>query len=150
MSHHSHPSEDLDPYDYDDLDPYPNQDPYPDLDPYSDRTAIPSTDAACRALLDQSVEFLIILRGGSTKDPGARLSVLASLAAEAAERIPDAVWSARVLHRYTWDLVAERLAITADAARKRYSHDTRTRSELAMHDHRCRAVNTNDCRPMCK
>jgi hypothetical protein len=132
-----------------DFDPYPELDPYQTLDPYPDRTAIPSTDAECRALIDDIVASLIILRGGSTRDPGAILSVTASVAAEADDRIPETVWIART-HGYTWDRIGERLALTAGAARKRYRHYVHIRTDLAIHDELCRAINTNRCRPMCR
>jgi hypothetical protein len=134
-----------------DLDPYPELDPYQtvDVDPCQDRTAIPSTDTECRALIDDIVTSLIILRGGSTNDPGAILSVTASVAAEAGDRIPEAVWMART-HGYTWDRIGDRLALTAQAARKRYRHYVQSRTELAMHDELCRGFNTNQCRPVCR
>ena len=131
-----------------DIDPNQTHDPYPDIDPYPDRTAIPSTDAECRALIDDIVTSLIILRGGSANDPGAILSVTASIAAEAGDRLPETVWTART-HQYTWDQIAERLALTAtNAARKRYGHHVRIRTELAIHHQRCQAINTDQCRPI--
>jgi hypothetical protein len=97
-------------------------DPYPPelFDPCPNRTTFPYVDSSCRALLDQAVLSLITLRGGATLDPGARLSVLASLAHDADGRIPDTVWIARVHHGYTWNDIAERLGITAKTARYRY------------------------------
>ena len=129
---------------------YPDPYPYDDLDPYPNRTLIPSCDADCQALIDQAVESLIILRGGSTRDPGAHMSVLASLAAEADDRIPDTVWSARTHHHYTWNLIAERLALTPQAARKRYSHYVQLRSQPPVHEQRCQTICTQFCQPMCK
>lgn len=107
----------------------PDLDPYPDIDPWSDRTAIAHVDVACRALLDDVVASLILLRGGHPKDPGATISVLASLIAEADSRLPDAVADARD-HRYTWDRIAERLGTTIPTAQRRYSAHHRVRTEL--------------------
>jgi hypothetical protein len=126
-----------------------NPDPYPHIDAHPDRTALPATDADCRALIDDIVASLIILRGGSTNDPGAILSVTASVAAEATDRIPETVWLART-HGYTWDRIGDRLTLTAQAARKRYGPYVRTRTALAVHDHLCRPITTNPCRPMHK
>jgi hypothetical protein len=84
-----------------------------------DRTAIPYTDAATAALLDSAVDALVTVRGGRGSDPGARLSVLASLSAELDERTRDVVWRAR-RRRLSWEIIAERLAMTASGARSRY------------------------------
>jgi hypothetical protein len=113
----------------------------------ADNNRTHSTDAECRTLIDDIVASLIILRGGSTNEPGAILSVTASIAAEAGDRIPETVWLART-HGYTWDRIGERLALSAGAARKRYRYYVRTRTDLATHDELCRAINTNRCRPM--
>lgn len=101
--------------------------PYPY--PYLDRTAIAYTDSASGALLDDITAVLVDLRGGSPQDPGARLSVLASILAEADSRIPDTVWCARA-HHYSWEQIAERIGITTSAARRRYSRYATQRSEL--------------------
>jgi hypothetical protein len=126
-----------------------NHHPHPRIDAHPDRTGLPATDAACRALIDDIVTSLIILRGGSTHDPGAILSVTASVAAEATDRIPETVWLART-HGYTWDRIGDRLILTAQAARKRYGPYARTRTDLAMHDQQCRSITTNPCRLMPK
>ncbi|MGH9057916.1 MAG: hypothetical protein ACRDZY_00135 [Acidimicrobiales bacterium] len=102
------------------LDPYPEVDPYPDVEPWPDRTAIPDTDTECRVLVDDAVSSLIVLRGGSQKDPGAYISVLVSLAVETDGRVPDAVADARE-KGYSWDCIADRLATTVAAARHRYA-----------------------------
>ena len=94
-----------------------------------DRTLIPSTDAACRAVLDSALTCLILVRGGIPHDPGSRISTLVSLIAEADARLPDAVADAR--HQgYTWHRIAERLGTTVPAARHR----------LASYARRCRQL----------
>jgi hypothetical protein len=85
-----------------------------------DRTVIPYTDAASAALLDSAIDALVTVRGGSGSDPGARLSVLASLAAELDERTRDVVRRAR-RQQLSWEIIAERLATTAHGARSRYA-----------------------------
>jgi hypothetical protein len=92
-------------------------------------TAIPYTDTASAGLIDEAVRALVILRGGSAHDPGASLSVLVSLAAEAEARIPDAVWLARVRHGYSWGQVAERLGLVTETVRRRYGDYVRACSE---------------------
>jgi hypothetical protein len=111
------------------LDPYPDFDPFTEPDPYPDRTGIPYTDTASTTLLDELVNSLIILRGGATLDPGAQLSVLASLQAQTDQRIPNLVLIARLHHGYPWTTIASRLAITTDTARRRYSTYIHARSK---------------------
>jgi hypothetical protein len=114
----------------------PQRSPDHDLsDPgwWPDHTLIPSTDAACRAILDHALSCLILVRGGSTRDPGAHISTLASLIAEADARLFDAVADARV-HGYTWNRIAERLASTISAARHRFVAYTRCRRQLSLFD----------------
>jgi hypothetical protein len=89
-----------------------------------DRTAIPYTDAASAALLDSAIDALVIVRGGRTSDPGARLSVLASLSAELDERTHLVVSRAR-RRQLSWEIMAERLATTAPHARSRYAAKSR-------------------------
>lgn len=89
-----------------------------------DRTAIPYTDSASAMLLDSAIEALVIVRGGRTSDPGARLSVLASLSAELDERTRLAVSRARS-RQLSWEIIAERLAMTAPRARSRYAVEAR-------------------------
>ncbi|MGH9656250.1 MAG: hypothetical protein ACRD6B_22635 [Bryobacteraceae bacterium] len=93
-----------------------------------DRTTIPYTDAASATLLDSAVDALVTVRGGRRSDPGARLSVLASLSAELNERTRDLVWRAR-RHQLSWEIIAERLATTASAARSRYDEHVKAREE---------------------
>ena len=85
-----------------------------------DRTAIPYTDAASAMLLDSAVDALVTVRGGHTSDPGARLSVLASLSAELEARTRLVVTRARG-RQLSWEIIAERLATTAPRARNRYA-----------------------------
>ena len=89
-----------------------------------DRTAVPYTDAASAMLLDSAVDALVTVRGGSTSDPGARLSVLASLSAELDERTRDVVSRARS-RQLSWEVIAERLAMTAPRARSLYAVEVR-------------------------
>lgn len=93
-----------------------------------DRTVIPYTDAASAMLLDSAADALITVRGGARSDPGARLSVLASLTAELDERTRDVVWRAR-RQKLSWELIAERLATTASSARSRYNQHVDTRHD---------------------
>jgi hypothetical protein len=94
---------------------------------WPDHTLIPGTDATCRAILDHALACLILVRGGEPRDPGAVISSLVSLIADAGDRLPDAVATARA-HGYTWNRVAERLGTTIPAARHRFaSHARRTR-----------------------
>jgi hypothetical protein len=93
-----------------------------------DRTAIPYTDTASAMLLDSAVDALVTVRGGRTSDPGARLSVLASLSAELDERTRDVVWRAR-RRRLSWEIIAERTAMTASGARSRYGRHVQDREE---------------------
>jgi len=98
-------------------------------DPGPGFTAIPYTDTDSAGLIDEALRSLVVLRAGSTRDPGAVLSVLVSLAAEVGARVPDAVWLARARHGYSWDQVAERLGITTESARRRYADYVRARSD---------------------
>ena len=108
---------------YPDFDPYwPDHEPYPDHDPSPDRTAVPYVDQDCRVLLDQVIDSLVILRGGSCLDPGAQLSTIASIQQDIQRRIPLAVIVARTHHGYPWNTIADRLGITPLAARSRH-HD---------------------------
>lgn len=104
--------------------------PWDMTDPRRDRSEIPHTDAASEALVDELVDTLIIFRCPmGLGDAGATISVLASLQAEIAIRLPDAVADARD-QGYTWDEIAMRLATTASAARHRYAAYTRSMREL--------------------
>ena len=102
---------------------------HPDPTPWwPDHTLIPSTDAACRAILDHALTCLILVRGGDPRDPGAAISTLVTLIAGADALLPDAVADAR--HRgYTWNRIAERLGSTIPAARRRYADYARCRRQ---------------------
>ena len=85
-----------------------------------DRTVIPYTDAASAMLLDSAIDALVTVRGGRPSDPGARLSVLASLSAELDERTCLVVSRARRC-QLSWEIIAERLATTVPRAKSRYA-----------------------------
>ena len=109
----------------------PPRDDLADSDRWLDRTLIPSTDPACRAVLDRALTCLILIRGGAPHDPGARVSTLVSLIAEADARLPDAVADAR--HQgYTWHRIAERLGTTVPAARHRFASYARRCRQLRL------------------
>ena len=104
-----------------------------DSDRRPDRTLIPSADAACRAVLDHAVTCLVLVRGGVPHDPGARISTLVSLIADADARLPDAVADAR--HQgFTWNHIAERLGSTIPAARHRFAGYARHTRQLRLFD----------------
>lgn len=94
-----------------------------------DKTAIPSTDAYTIALIDDTVEFLVVVRGGGIGDAGAALSCLVSLIGEADSRLADVVADARD-QGYTWDDIADRLAASASGARRRYAGYARWRRSV--------------------
>jgi hypothetical protein len=96
---------------------------------WPDHTLIPFTDAACDAILDHALSCLIMARGGNLRDPGATISTLVSLIAEADARLIETVADARE-YGYTWNLIAERLGSTIPAARHRYADYARWRREL--------------------
>jgi hypothetical protein len=100
---------------------------------WPDHTLIPISDAVCRAILDRALTCLILARGGDLHDPGASISTLASLLAEAQAHLPDAVADARALG-YSWDRVAERLGCSISAARHRYADYARCRRQLDLFD----------------
>jgi hypothetical protein len=111
--------------------------PYSALEAYGaklrtgERTDWPVTDNDCRALLEQAVHDLIVLRDGSENDPGSKLSVLESLRLAAEDWIPEIVFEARVAHDYSWDRVATRLGLfSALAARRRYGFYERVHPDL--------------------
>ena len=92
-----------------------------------------SADAACRTVLDHAVTCLVLVRGGAPHDPGAHISTLVSLIADAHARLPDAVADAR--HQgYTWNRIAERLGSTVSAARHRFAGYTRCCRQLRLFD----------------
>jgi hypothetical protein len=86
----------------------------------ADRTRIPFTDLTCRNVLVAATACLVLDRGGDRDDPGATISVLVSLLAEAQAWLIEVVADARH-HNYTWDSIAEYLASTVPAARHRYA-----------------------------
>ena len=95
-----------------------------------DRTVIPYRDSASAMLLDSAVDALVTVRGGQMSDPGARLSVLASLSAELDCRTRLVVSQARS-RQISWEIIAERLAMTALRARHRYA--VKARGEASQH-----------------
>jgi hypothetical protein len=95
---------------------------------WPDHTLIPFTDAACDAILDHALSCLVLTRGGNVHDPGATISTLVSLVAEADARLIETVADARE-YGYTWDLIAQRLGSTISAARHRYADYARWRRQ---------------------
>ncbi len=113
-------------------------DPIPDdglADPtwWPDHALIPFDGPASRAILDHALTCLILVRGGNLHDPGATISTLVSLLADAGARLPDAVADARD-HSYTWNRIAERLGRTIPAARHRCADYARCRRQLRLFD----------------
>jgi hypothetical protein len=100
---------------------------------WPDHTLIPFADAASRAILDHALTCLVLVRGGDLRDPGAAISTLVTLIAEAEARLPDAVVDARV-RGYTWNRIAERLGCTISAARHRFADHARCRRQLRLFD----------------
>jgi hypothetical protein len=105
--------------------------PWAFTDPRSDRCAIPFTDEHTMVIVQQAVESLVLLRSPlQLGDAGATISALVSLAAEIDARIPDAVADARD-QDYRWSDIADRLATSVTAARRRYGAYTSWRPPLA-------------------
>jgi len=100
---------------------------------WPDHTLIPFADLASRAILDHALSCLVLVRGGDLRDPGAAISTLVTLIAEAEARLPDAVVDARV-QGYTWSRIAERLGCTISAARHRFADHARCRQQLRLFD----------------
>lgn len=100
---------------------------------WPDHTLIPFADLASRAILDHALTCLVLVRGGDPRDPGAAISTLVTLIAEAEARLPDAVVDARV-RGYTWNRIAERLGCTVSAARHRFADHARCRRQLRLFD----------------
>jgi hypothetical protein len=100
---------------------------------WPDHTLIPRTDDVCRAILDHALTCLILVRGGDTRDPGAVISSLVSFIADAGDRLPDAVATARA-RGYTWNRVAERLGTTIPTARHRFAGHARRSRQLDLFD----------------
>ena len=101
--------------------------PWDMSDPRRDRTLHPYTDADTVTVIDQAVTTLVLLRAPMwLGEPGPTISVLVSLAAEADNRLYDAVADA-VDHGYSWDQIASRLDASVATARRRYGPYTRWR-----------------------
>jgi hypothetical protein len=100
---------------------------------WPDHTLIPFADLASRAILDHALTCLVVVRGGDLRDPGAAISTLVTLIAEAEARLPDAVVDARV-RGYTWNRIAERLGSTISTARHRFADYARCRRQLRLFD----------------
>lgn len=104
--------------------------PWAMVDPRQDRAVIPYTDADSEELVDELVDTLVIFRWPmGLGDAGPTVSVLASLEAEIAFRLLDAVADARD-QGYTWEQIATRLATTASTARQRYAAYVSSRRDL--------------------
>lgn len=73
------------------------------------------------------------VRGGNPHDPGAVISTLVSLIADADDRLPDAVACAHARGQ-TWNRVAERLGATISAARHRFAGYVRPPRQLDLFD----------------
>lgn len=97
-----------------------------------DHTQFPFCDTDSRTLLEKAVDDLVMFRGGSYGDPGATISALMSLAAEAAAWLFDAVADARD-YTYTWDAIAARLGSTIPFARHRYARYANWRRDHPPH-----------------
>lgn len=104
----------------------PTRSSLPDRSLWPDHTIIPFGDAANRAILDHAVACLVMVRGGDHRDPGAFISTLVTLMADAEARLPDLVADARD-RGYTWNRIAERLGTTIPAARRHYADYARCR-----------------------
>jgi hypothetical protein len=100
---------------------------------WPDHTLIPFDDDANRAILDHALTCLILVRGGNLHDPGATISTLVTILADAQARLPDAVAKARD-HGYTWSRIADRLGSTIPAARRRYADYARLCRQLRLFD----------------
>ncbi len=101
--------------------------PWTFTDPECDGAGIPHTGGDTAALIDEAVESLVLLRSPMRLgDAEATISALASLMAEAENRLADAVADARD-QDYPWDAIATRLATSAATAQRRYSTYARTR-----------------------
>ncbi|MDA8310515.1 MAG: hypothetical protein M0Z46_07870 [Actinomycetota bacterium] len=88
-----------------------------------ERAQIPYTDVLSAYLVDDAVDTLAKVRSpGAPADPRARLSCLASLAAEAIGGLGFAV-TAAIAHGYSWDDVALALAGTTDEVRSSYEDE---------------------------
>ena len=102
-------------------------------EPRRDHYIEPATDDDTRAVLGSAIEALCPLRGLEwVGDAGATLHRLASLVAEATERVPRAVADARD-QDYSWAQVADLLGVTRASAWQRYAaHTARDRTPLEL------------------
>jgi hypothetical protein len=92
-----------------------------------DRSQIPYNDAVTEILIDQAVETLMWIRCPlRVGHPAPTLSALVSLAGEIENRFHDTVADARD-HGYSWDDIAQRMAISPHTAKRRYAAYTHWR-----------------------
>ena len=100
-------------------------------DPLVDRTTEPYRDDDTIGLVDEVIEALIVMRGGSPGDGGAQLSAIASLLAELDSRLPEAIFDARD-QDYTWREIAGRLAMVESTIRRHYGDYVACRKEMPL------------------
>lgn len=98
----------------------PGRDPSTRRDLRIDRTEFPRGDLYSQTILEQTVLDLVMYRGGEYGDPGASISALFSLIAEAESWLYELVADARD-YGYTWSQIADRLASTVRTTRHRYA-----------------------------
>ena len=98
-----------------------------------DRTEFPYGDLHSQTILEQAVLDLVMYRGGEYGAPGASISALLSLIAEAESWLYELVADARD-YGYTWSQIADRLASTVPAARHRYAAYTIWRRDHPLSD----------------
>lgn len=84
-----------------------------------DRSQIPYTDDDSAAVAELAVAALVSIRCPAGGGALPTVSALASLAGEIDSRFYDVVADARDAG-HSWDAIAERLALTARSARRRY------------------------------
>lgn len=107
--------------DYDAIPDEETASPWEWYDAYEDRSTIPHNDGVTGILIDRAVETLVWIRCPlGSGDPAPTLSALVSLAAEIEIRFDETVADARD-HGYSWDDIAQRMAITPRTARRRYA-----------------------------
>jgi len=97
-------------------------------DPRRNETAIAYTNNDTAVLIREAAVTLTIFRAPmGLGDAGATVSVLVSLAAEADGQLWEAVADAHD-QGYTWDQIADRLATSVTAARRRFAAYTKWRN----------------------
>jgi hypothetical protein len=101
------------------------------VDPLKDRTKEPYRDDDTVELVEDLIESLIMCRAGSTADAGARLSIVASLAAELASALPETIFQARS-QDHTWADIAARLALPESTIRHHYRDYVACRKEMPL------------------